>query len=180
MNMHPWYVLHVIANHEKRVAQYLSGRSIEYYLPLYKERARWSDRTVINERPLFTGYVFVRFPQQNRISVISTPGVLRVLGYGIQDMVSDEELDRIRVGLDSGMVLRPHPDVTMGTRVRVRDGVFGGIEGMVTELRHRCHVIIALSAANQCFSLEVDQNELEILHMPVLNQSQKAYHVCHA
>jgi len=30
----PWHVLHVIANHEKRVAQHLDVRAVEHYLPL--------------------------------------------------------------------------------------------------------------------------------------------------
>jgi len=57
----PWHVLHVISNHEKLVAQHLAVRFVEHYLPVYTERVKWTDRTVVAERPLFTGYVFVRF-----------------------------------------------------------------------------------------------------------------------
>ncbi len=35
----PWRVLHVLANHKKRVAQHLAARSLEHYLPLYSEAA---------------------------------------------------------------------------------------------------------------------------------------------
>src|ERR1019366_5046267 len=80
MYQSPWHVLHVIANHEKRVAQHLSVRSLEHYVPLYTERSRWTDRSVDLERPLFTGYVFVRFSPESKLSIISTPGVLRLLG----------------------------------------------------------------------------------------------------
>ena len=163
----PWHVLHVLSNHEKRVAQHLVVRSVEHYLPLYSERVKWTDRTVVAERPLFSGYVFARYSLQSRISVISTPGVLRLLGNEERDMVSCAELDKIRDGLASGLLLRPHPYVTMGARVRVRDGVFRGVEGVVTEFRHQCKVIIALAAVRQCFSLEVELDELEVLKKPV-------------
>lgn len=166
MNDSPWNVLHVISNHEKRVAQHFVVRSVEHYLPLYSERVKWTDRTVITERPLFAGYVFVRFSPQSRIFVISTPGVLRLLGDEESGMVSCEELDRIRDGLASGLLLRPHPCVSVGKRVRVRDGVFAGVEGVVTELRKQCRVIIMLSAARQCFSLEVGIDDLEVLKKP--------------
>ena len=133
----PWRVLHVVANHEKRVAQHLGARSLEHYLPLYAVRSKWTDRTVNLKRPLFAGYVFVRFPGEARISVVSTPGVLRLLGNGVGETVSTAEIERIREGLAGGYILRPHPAVSIGERVRVHRGVFEGVEGIVTELRHR-------------------------------------------
>jgi transcription antitermination factor NusG len=162
----PWHVLHVISNHEKRVAQHLVVRSVEHYLPLYSERVKWTDRTVVAERPLFSGYVFVRFLPQERICVASTPGVLRILGDERRDMVSATDLDRIRTGISSGMELRPHPCVPVGTRVRVRHGAFAGIEGCVTEIRHQCKVVLSLSAVRQSFSLEVGIDDLDILSKP--------------
>ena len=142
------------------------GLTLTHYLPLYTERVKWTDRTAVAERPLFSGYVFARFSPQSRISVISTPGVLRLLGVGERDIVRDEELTKIRDGPASGLLLRPHPSVSVGTRVRVRDGVLAGAEGTVTEFRRQCRVIIMLSATRQCFSLEVELDELEVVKMP--------------
>lgn len=159
----PWYVLHVSLNHEKRVTQHLTVRCVEHYLPLYSERIKWSDRVVNAERPLFSGYVFVRFPLNDRINVISIPGVRRLLGVGERDMVSSAELEKIRTGLACGLRLRPHPAVSVGTKVRVRNGVFEGVEGLVTQLRQQCKIIISLAAVRQCFSLEVDVSDIEIL-----------------
>jgi transcription antitermination factor NusG len=167
MHESPWHVLHVIANHEKKVAQHLSVRSLEHYLPLYTERSKWTDRTVTLERPLFVGYVFVRFLPHAKLSVVSTPGVIRLLGDHDSQTVCAAEIDRIRDSLASGYLLRPHPHVSVGTRVRVRTGVFDGVEGMVTEFRHQCKVVIALSAVKQCFSLEVDLGDIEVLSKPL-------------
>lgn len=158
-----WHVLHVIANHEKRVAQHLSVRSVEHYLPLYSERSRWTDRSVQLERPLFMGYLFLRFFPQQRLSVISTPGAIRLLGDSDSHRVSPVELDRIRQSLASGNSLRPHPSIPVGTPVRIQSGVFEGVKGVVTELRQQCKVVIALSAVQQCFSLEVGLDDVEIL-----------------
>ncbi len=165
-----WQVLHVITNHEKRVAQHLAVRSLEHYLPLYRERSRWTDRVVNLERPLFAGYVFVRFPPETRLSVISTPGVLRALGETERDTVSEIEIARIREGLASGCLLRPHPGVALGSPVRVLRGVFEGVEGVVTNLRQLCKVVMALSATSQCFSLEVGLEDIEVLRKPAAMQ----------
>jgi transcriptional antiterminator NusG len=167
MSSRPWHVLHVNSNREKQIAQHLLVRAVEYYLPLYAERVKWSDRTVITERPLFSGYVFVRLSPENRLSVISTPGVLRILGDEERNMVSSAELDKIRAGLAGGLLLRPHSGVAVGTPVRVRDGAFGGVEGVVIEFRRQSRVIITLSALPQCFSLEVEIDHLEVLKRPL-------------
>jgi transcriptional antiterminator NusG len=163
MHSSPWHVLHVLSNHEKKVVQHLDVRAIEHYLPLYRDKVKWTDRTVVAERPLFSGYVFVRFDAQFRIPVISTPGVLRLLGDQQWDLVEDEELAKIRTGLANGLPIRPHPTLVIGTKVRIRDGVFSGVEGVVSELRKQCKVIITLAAVRQCFSLEADIDDLQVL-----------------
>ena len=173
MESRPWQVLHVLSNHEKRVVQHLTARSVEHYLPLYTERVKWTDRTVVAERPLFSGYVFVRAIPENRIPIISTPGVLRLLGDDERDTVSCSELDQIRDGLGKGLLLRPHPCVAIGTSVRVLNGVFAGAEGMVTALRQQCKVVIRLSAVNQCFSLEIELGEIEVLKKPIFSHGLK-------
>jgi transcription antitermination factor NusG len=170
---HPWQVLQVSTNCEKKVAQHLAARSLEHYLPLYSERSRWSDRVVPLERPLFKGYVFVRFSPQARLSVVSIPSVLRLLGRDERDMVSAAEINRIREGLASGSLLRPHHGVSLGTRVRVRCGVFEGVEGVVTEMRRQCKVVIALAAIRQFFSLELEIGDVEVLKGAVVRSFQE-------
>ena len=149
----PWNVLHVVANHEKSVAKHLAIRSVEHYLPLYTEQSQWSDRVVQLERPLFTGYVFVRFAPQRRSVLRSIPGVLHLLDGGT---ASAEEIERIRAGLDGGYVIRPHPDVVVGTRVRINSGFFAGAEGLVKKFSQYCKVVIALGTTQQRFSVETD------------------------
>lgn len=167
----PWHVLHVLSNQERRVARHLEVRSVEYYLPTYSERVKWSDRTVWSQRVLFPGYVFTRQLPRQRVVVISIPGVLQDLGDEERNMVSDAELQRIRAGLISGLLLRPHRNIHVGTRVIVRDGIFIGAEGTVLELRKRCMVILSLNAVRQSFSLEIDATSLDILQKPVLHSA---------
>lgn len=159
----PWHVLRTRSNFEKRVAQHLAMRAIEHYLPLYRDRVKWTDRTVLTERPLFLGYVFARYSAKSRIVVLSTPGVVSALGDEPGDLVANDELDRIREGLSSGLLLRPHPRISAGTQVRIREGVFTGVQGVVAEFRQQCKVVISIAAARQFFSIEVDSSVLEIV-----------------
>jgi transcription antitermination factor NusG len=104
--------------------------------------------------------------------------VLRLLGDHDSDMVRDEDLAKIRSGLAIGMPLRPHPGITVGTRVRVCAGVFAGVEGNVTELRKQCRVVITLAAVEQCFSLEVGIEDLVVLKAPIAIPRLSAVPAC--
>lgn len=161
-----WSVLHVIANHEKRVAQHLAVRSLEHYLPLYEESSRWTDRTVRLQRPLFPGYLFVRVPSESKFLVLTAPGVLKLLGDDRMGMVSPTEVERIRLALAEGYPLRPHPAIASGTPVRVTGGIFAGVKGVITEVRRHCKVVIAVSAIGRCYSLEIRLEDIEVLSSP--------------
>jgi transcription antitermination factor NusG len=163
----PWHVLHVRSNFERRVAKHLMVRAVEHYVPLYRERVKWTDRAVVTERPLFSGYVFARFSPESRITAISVPGVVRSLGDDEGNLVKSAELEKIRQGLVSGLLLRPHPTLLIGARVRIRAGIFEGMEGLVTEFRQQCKVVIALAAVQQCFSLEVELQDIEVMKKSV-------------
>lgn len=177
MNSQPWHVLHVCTNHEKRVARHLEVRSLEYYLPTFCERVKWTDRSVITERPLFPGYVFARFTLADRISIISISGVVRDFGNEERNMISAEEIEKIRAGLTSGLLMRPHPWLVVGTRVRICRGIFAGAEGIVKELRQECRVILTLAATQQCFSIEIEGSALELVHTtrPMMGHDTHAY-----
>src|SRR5437879_4081732 len=77
-----WYATYTIANHEKRVAQQLTVREVEHFLPLYASVRRWKDRRVQLALPLFPGYVFVRMRFRERLRVLQIPGVVRLVGFG--------------------------------------------------------------------------------------------------
>jgi len=95
-----WYAAYTCANHEKRVADHLAGRGVEYFLPLYETVHRWKDRRVRLQLPLFPGYVFVRLPLAQRLRVLQAPGVARLVGFG--DMpapLADADIEALRKGL---------------------------------------------------------------------------------
>ena len=62
--------------------------------------------------------------------------------------------------------MRPHAAITVGTKVLIRAGVFAGVEGVVSELRKQCKVVLTLAAVRQCFALEADISEIQVLSKP--------------
>ncbi len=76
-----WFALYTASRHEKRVAQHLSQREIEFYLPLYKSERKWSDGSRVTlDLPLFPGYLFIHIQRSERSRVLGVPGALAVVG----------------------------------------------------------------------------------------------------
>ena len=55
-----WWALYTRHQHEKAVAEMLSAKGFEVFLPLYDSQRRWKDRKMTISLPLFPCYLFVR------------------------------------------------------------------------------------------------------------------------
>ncbi|MBO7625543.1 MAG: UpxY family transcription antiterminator, partial [Bacteroidales bacterium] len=65
-----WYVGYVRSCQERRVAAALQAAGEEYYLPVRKERRRWSDRVKTVEVLLLKGMVFIRTTNARRVPLL--------------------------------------------------------------------------------------------------------------
>lgn len=54
-----WYLIYTRPNQERKVSHQLMERDVVTYLPLMKEKRKWSDRIKIIIAPIFPSYVFV-------------------------------------------------------------------------------------------------------------------------
>ena len=160
-----WFALYTTSRHEKRVAQHLVQREIEYFLPLYRSNRKWSDGSKVTlDLPLFPGYLFVRIQRNERVSVLSVPGALAVVGGtgGEPAPLPDTTIDALRTALKLGTV-SPHPAVTAGQRVRIRSGALEGLEGIVVRNKNSVRVVMTLEHIMQSYAVEVDITDLEPL-----------------
>ena len=60
-----WIAVYTKPRHEKTVENELLKKGFEVYLPILKERRKWSDRKKWVEFPLFRSYIFVRTEIKN-------------------------------------------------------------------------------------------------------------------
>lgn len=157
-----WYAAQTCANHEKRVLEQLSQRAVEAYLPLYESVRRWKDRRMRLKLPLFPGYVFVHLALRDRLQVLQTPSVVRLVGFGGQPAaLPDQEIDSLRQGLTRDMRVEPHPYLRVGHRVRVRTGPLQGLEGILVRKKNISRFVISLDLIMRSLAVEIDRAELE-------------------
>jgi len=168
-----WFAVYTTSRHEKRVAQHLSERQIEFYLPLYRSERRWSDGSRVTlELPLFPGYLFVHIKRDERVRVLDVPGALAVVGgIGREPApLPDEAIDALRTGLHL-RAAQPHPLVMVGQRARIRSGALAGMEGIVVRTKNSFRVVLTLEHIMQSVAVEVGSSDLELLESGALHST---------
>lgn len=154
----PWYGVHTRSNHEKVTANVLSYKGYEQYLPTYTSRKRWSDRIVESERPLFPGYVFCRFDPKVRLPILTTPGVVSVVGFGNDPApIDDDEIEAVQAVLKSGLHTEPCPFLREGQRIRVNQGALTGLEGILTRKKSEWRMVVSVAMLQRSISVEIDR-----------------------
>jgi transcription antitermination factor NusG len=158
-----WYVLFVRSNQERRVAQGLSERGVEHLLPCYSAIHQWKDRRVKLQLPLFPGYVFVRIPLLDRMSALTIPNVVSLVGTrNAPSVVSDEEISSIRNATLHGRA-EPHPRLTEGDQVMITSGLLTGTKGILLRAHGGARVVISVESISRAFVVEVDADCVELL-----------------
>ena len=157
-----WYAVYTIPRHEKQVSETLTQHRIETFLPLYRTARQWQkSRPVVLELPLFPTYVFVRIIRQARGAVLSTPGVLSIVGSPREPWpLPDPEIEAIRSCLLEHKI-EPHPYLTVGERVRIKAGVMAGVEGILVRKKNDLRVVVSLDTIMRSIAVEVDANDIE-------------------
>ncbi|MFZ0747353.1 MAG: UpxY family transcription antiterminator [Terracidiphilus sp.] len=157
-----WWALYTRHQHEKVVAEMLSAKGFEVFLPLYESIRRWKDRTKVLSLPLFPCYVFVRGGINRRLQVVSTPGVHMILFNGEHvAIIPDDQIDAIRMAVESPIRVEPHPFLKCGERVRVTRGPLEGVEGVLVRKKNLYRLVLSVEMLAQAVSVEIDASEVE-------------------
>ena len=165
----PWFAVQVQSRREAAVAESLRHSGLDPFLPLYRVRARWSDRIKTVERCLFPGYLFCRLDPDARLTVLLTRHVIQILGAGRElTPVPDADIERVRLMVASPLTLMPcaYVDPKVGDRVRIRSGPLAGLEGIVQRSQHALRVVVSLEMLQRSIAAEVELDWLEYLSSP--------------
>lgn len=157
-----WWALYTRHQHEKTVAEMLSSKGFEVFLPLYESVRQWKDRSKTLSMPLFPCYVFVRGGLNRRLQVVSTPGVNMILSHGDHvAMIPDDEIQAIRTTVEGPFHVEPHPFMQCGERVRVIRGTLEGVEGILIRKKNVYRLILSVEMLAQSVAVEVDAADVE-------------------
>jgi len=153
----PWFALQVRSRYEKNVASILDGNGYEWFLPTYRCRRQWSDRTKDVELALFPGYLFCRFNPQDRLPILKTPGMISIVGTAkIPTAVDETEIVALRTLVASGLPRQPWPYLQVGQRVRIEHGALTGLEGILLQHKGHDRIVLSVTLLQRSVAAEID------------------------
>ena len=159
-----WYAAYVKHQHERKAADLLGRKGVEVFLPQQKAVHRWKDRNKTIAVPLFPGYVFLRTALENKVQILSTPGVFFLVeSRGRACPIATPEIEAIRRVINAGVPAQAHPFVTTGDWVTICSGPLAGITGILTNIKNRFRVILSVQLLQKALSVEVEINNVELL-----------------
>lgn len=152
-----WHAIYTRHRHEKTVAQILTSKGFEIFLPLYMSPNRWSDRTKMVSLPLFPGYVFLNGGLDRRLDLVTTPGIHSLVSCAVQPAaIPTDEMNALRRAVETGASIEPHPFLKCGDWVRVKSGPLAGVEGILVRKKNLCRLVLSVEMLGKAASVEID------------------------
>lgn len=154
-----WFALNTRFRYEDYVAKQLSVKGYEILLPVYRCRRRWSDRVKNVELPLFPGYLFCRFDANDRLPILTTPGMIQVVGFGKTPVpVEASEIVAIQRAISSDLTREPWPYLQIGEKVRVETGALRGVEGILLSVKGGHRLVLSVTLLQRSVAVEVNSS----------------------
>lgn len=157
-----WYAVFTVPQNEKSVVRHLGIREIESFLPTYEVDRVWKNRQRVKIiLPLFPTYVFVHINSTERVKVLQSPGVLRIVGNGKGSVsLPDSEVEFLRSGC-CRQGIEPYRDLVVGKRVRIKSGAMQGVQGTLVRKSSGMRFVLTIELINQHAAIQVGAEDLE-------------------
>ena len=167
-NSHPqWFAVYSKPRQEYIAHENLERQGFDCFLPEavnpYQRRSKTEQPRI---EPLFPRYLFLNaVPEvQNLAAVRSTRGVVGLVRSGFELIKVPEhviEMIKARQDQDTGLVMLDPVPVRPGDRVRVFDGPFTGIEGILEAHTGQQRTLILMDLLGTQSTVEVDRMLLQ-------------------
>jgi transcription termination/antitermination protein NusG len=159
-----WFAVQTRTRHEKKVNSELREKGIDSFLPLHREKRRWSDRSQWVELPLFPQYLFVRVAtfDDSRIRVLQTAGVIQFVGEHRRGTpIPDEQIESLREIFAKCIPTARHDFLHIGERVRICSGALTGVEGILVAIKGDRRLVISVEVIRKSVAIQLNGLEVE-------------------
>ncbi len=129
-------------------------------MPCYQSVHKYRGKTVVFQKPLFPGYVFLQIGSQQKDLVRQNDHVANMLEVFDQETFQ-QQLQEILLALESGLEVRLAPSIGEGMRVCIKAGPLQGLEGWVEQRYGLSTVLLRLDFINQAAAIKLDATLLE-------------------
>jgi len=159
-----WYAAYTKYNHERVVNKLLREKDIITFLPQIIVPSRRKDRKILIKKPLFPNYLFVELNEvrDNWMKVFRTPGLARICGNDRPTPIPDEDIESIRIFVNSDRNIYPLPYLQVGSRVQVISGPLAGAIGtLIKEDHKRRRLVVSIELMGQSVAASLYDDEIK-------------------
>ena len=157
-----WYVLHTKSRQEKAVADQLTARQVQHFLPLREHVRLYGKRKAVVAMPLFPSHVFLHGTAEQAYEVDRTKRLVRIIHVDDQRQL-EWELQNLRTALESKVTLDPYPYLRKGILAEVKSGPLAGLQGIIEDRPRPDRLLLQIDMLGRALSLEIDGALLEPL-----------------
>ena len=145
-----WFAVVTKPRQEQIAQENLQRQAFECFLPMaenpYQRRSKKQQQII---EPLFPRYLFLKAIAefQNLAPVRSTQGVISMVRFGTELAVIPEQIIndiKRRISPDTGLIKIQALQIEPGDKVRVFDGPFSGLTGIVQEKSSDRRIVILM------------------------------------
>ena len=163
--MNSWYALYVKSKHEFITQRELVKKDVETFLPVVRKLRQWKDRKKWIDFPLFSGYLFVNLePRPESFhGVLRTVGAVNLLSLqpGHPTPVSAEEINSLKVLLESGKDHDVYPYLKEGKRIMIVRGPLRGAEGVLVQKEDQFMFLVNIEILGRSVGVRMYAGDLE-------------------
>ena len=162
-----WFAVVTKPRQEQIALENLQRQAFECFLPMaenpYQRRRKKLQKRV---EPLFPRYLFLKAIAefQNLAPVRSTQGVISMVRFGTELAVIPEQIIndiKQRISPDTGLIEIKPLQIKPGDNVRVFDGPFSGLTGIVQEKSSERRIIILMELLGRPTKVQVETLNLQ-------------------
>ncbi|MBO4281829.1 MAG: UpxY family transcription antiterminator [Bacteroidales bacterium] len=161
-----WYIGYVRSCQEKRVAEALQAAGETCYLPMRKEKRKWSDRVKTVDVLLLKGLIFIQTYESRRATLLSAIFGLCAFMFDKAThqpaVVPEAQMQAFMFMVDKSQapVQLTTEHFSPGDRVRVVSGNMEGMEGELVRIGKRNRLLLRLNAEINA-TVDIDVAEVE-------------------
>ena len=157
-----WYVAHTRPRCEKKLLQFCERENLAATLPCYRSVRKYRGKTVVFQKPLFPGYLFIQMPAMKRSVMRQNDHLANLLEVADQDLFF-RQLGEVLRAVETDLEIRLAPSIGEGMRVKIKNGPLRGVEGWVEKRHGMTTVLLRLDFIGQAAAVKLDASDLELI-----------------
>ena len=159
-----WFILQFKSNSYRQATENLSRQGFETFLPLHDATSRKSSRFINTSKPLFPGYMFIRFDRAESEwhKINYTYGVSRLITFNSSlKSIPSIFIDNLMKRYDSSGKLIPIAGMKKGDKVKILEGPFANFIATVEKYETEKRIWILMDLMGRKTKIQTPSDALQ-------------------